>query len=824
MNRQSKYATRQRIRPTLAPLTAAVSLALGASTLQAATIPVSTLDDGSVAGECTLRDAFEAANADASVAGCPAGSGADDIVFESGLSGTLTLTDDAMVAYSEISVAGPGSDQVSIDGDGAFQLFAASGNDAALSISGLTLTDGYTSGGYGGAAAVAVFGASLSMSDCVVSGNTAIAPAIGGGGVSAIYADLTIANCSFEGNSAGAAVRGGGGGDSGLGGAVVSYASAAVDISNSSFDNNDASYAGGAIAVISGDGVDLSSLDASGNEAYFGAGIALMGDSNGTLAASTVTDGDSAAGGGVLVTSGSALDISDSNIDGNFAYYDGGGVLTGVGYGGVIYAAGSEWRGGGDLLYGVGDVDLTDATLDGNTAYRFGGGMAVKYGGSYALTVDSTLSGNFAGPVPVGAASGPDTGGRFERPAGGGYEYGGGGVAVLYGGEAYVTGGSELSTNAAIQGGGMLVVEGYGGVIDSLVHDNYAAYGGGVQSGLLGAVTTGASRGGGASSLAFVVDSTISGNEGATAGGGAFATNGAVLSTYNTLLELNQAGIGGGLVNYNGYSGVKYSEVADNTAYNYGGGIAALGPDCDLLVENTLITGNSADLGGGVYTGSCTAYVGYSTVSNNQASYAVGGAAFVAGSTPPEVLNTTVTANTGPEIGGIYATAVTADFITVSHNTATTAPARGGNRFRGSPYVGGALLVAGDGDVTVGNSIFSDNDDPDGPGDLTIVGTEGQTLDYSLVEEPVGTLPAGTGNLVGAGYDPQLGSLADNGGPTPTRALPASSPAVDAANPVTSIEFDQRGQPFRRAFNGRADMGAFERVLDGVFSDRFEQP
>jgi hypothetical protein len=54
--------------------------------------------------------------------------------------------------------------------------------------------------------------------------------------------------------------------------------------------------------------------------------------------------------------------------------------------------------------------------------------------------------------------------------------------------------------------------------------------------------------------------------------------------------------------------------------------------------------------------------------------------------------------------------------------------------------------------------------------------------------------------------DPLLLPLADNGGPTQTRALGAGSPAVDAANPATCPAVDQRG--YLRL--GPCDIGAYE--------------
>ncbi len=60
--------------------------------------------------------------------------------------------------------------------------------------------------------------------------------------------------------------------------------------------------------------------------------------------------------------------------------------------------------------------------------------------------------------------------------------------------------------------------------------------------------------------------------------------------------------------------------------------------------------------------------------------------------------------------------------------------------------------------------------------------------------------------------DPRLGALGDNGGPTATMALPATSPAVDAADPRCDAATDQRG--ITRPQGPRCDIGAYE--LQGV--------
>jgi hypothetical protein len=56
--------------------------------------------------------------------------------------------------------------------------------------------------------------------------------------------------------------------------------------------------------------------------------------------------------------------------------------------------------------------------------------------------------------------------------------------------------------------------------------------------------------------------------------------------------------------------------------------------------------------------------------------------------------------------------------------------------------------------------------------------------------------------------DPLLGSLADNGGPTPTMALWPGSPAINAGDDSAAPATDQRG--VSRPQGGASDIGAFE--------------
>ena len=129
------------------------------------------------------------------------------------------------------------------------------------------------------------------------------------------------------------------------------------------------------------------------------------------------------------------------------------------------------------------------------------------------------------------------------------------------------------------------------------------------------------------------------------------------------------------------------------------------------------------------------------------------------------------------------------------------------------------------GNATLYNTIVALNTDGTGPGaqvDNIYGDGEGTVSDlsaYNLLGTGGNTgLTSGgsNDNLVGVA-NPELGMLANNGGPTQTIALLAGSPAITAGsvslavNPQgSSLATDQRGAGFPRVVNGKVDIGAFE--------------
>src|SRR5262245_44301121 len=127
--RRQKENRRNRAEAKRRRLIAAGGLAAGATVAfsgvaQAApmTFTVGSLDDTTGASDCadatttdcTLRQAIIDANANP---------GADTIVFQSGLTGTITLTANPELITEALAVQGPGVSQVTVDGNDIYRVF-----------------------------------------------------------------------------------------------------------------------------------------------------------------------------------------------------------------------------------------------------------------------------------------------------------------------------------------------------------------------------------------------------------------------------------------------------------------------------------------------------------------------------------------------------------------------------------------------------------------------------------------------------------------------------------------------------------------------------
>ena len=187
-----------------------------------------------------------------------------------------------------------------------------------------------------------------------------------------------------------------------------------------------------------------------------------------------------------------------------------------------------------------------------------------------------------------------------------------------------------------------------------------------------------------------------------------------------------------------------------------------------------------------------------STISGNSTGTSGGGISVSGSGLVPgsSIVNSTISGNSaGTSGGGIYNNS-SLD-VTLSTITGNSAPSGGGIYDDGQLSVveiSNTILNAG----ALGENIFNNG------GTVTSHG-------YNLSSDDGGGYLTGPGDQINT--DPLLGPLQDNGGPTFTHALLPGSPAIDAGDPSFSPPpvNDQRGCPFDRVFNGRIDIGSFER-------------
>ncbi|WP_020468410.1 Ig-like domain-containing protein [Zavarzinella formosa] len=133
-------------------------------------------------------------------------------------------------------------------------------------------------------------------------------------------------------------------------------------------------------------------------------------------------------------------------------------------------------------------------------------------------------------------------------------------------------------------------------------------------------------------------------------------------------------------------------------------------------------------------------------------------------------------------------------------------------------FYGGGLRSNNNAELV--NSILSDNTDSDAPNDLAfdIEGTF-EARNSIIREYGQGTQDeiniAGPNNLLDTAADtnnPQLRTLANNGGQSATLSLKSNSAAINAGDNFFSppSTFDQRGKGFARRVGGHIDIGAYE--------------
>ncbi len=356
-----------------------------------------SLADGTCNAQCTLRSAIQTANSAQSP-------GADTIILPANtytrtVSGADT-TPDASIGdldvTGDLTITGAGQSTTIIDGNDMERVFDIAPG-ATATISGVTITGGLASDGFGPSTAGGGLrvgehsngDASLTLNDVTLSANAAH----DGSGVATDSAasTLTLNRVNVLDNIASPAGGSEGGGVNERGGTVA--------INNSLIRGNHAASGGG----VTDDGFDASThgtitiTDTTVTENVGtgqGGGVEETGTGNVTITRSTVSKNTSGEGAGVVEDGAGTVTVIDSTIRENSAtagFNDGGGVLRDGGgnvtiQGSLIVGNTGTTGAGIQDFGGAGTFAVTNSTLTGNHASTRGGAIQTDGAGAISLT------------------------------------------------------------------------------------------------------------------------------------------------------------------------------------------------------------------------------------------------------------------------------------------------------------------------------------------------------------------------------------------------------------------------------------------------------
>ena len=606
--------------------------------------------------------------------------------------------------------------------------------------------------------------------------------------------------------------------------------------------------------IIEGPGASDLTVDAGHNSRIF---VVSSGD----LSISGLTLANAAGpenGGAIYSESSGSLTVSDCTFTGNAAGGPGGSdEESNLGRGGAIYVS-----------YSAGPTSVSGSTFTENSAGGAGGsgfqsglgaGGAIWDGSDSLVVSNSAFTENRAGGDGNGEQAGSGAGGAIMKAGGLSLGVSGSEFTANTGGG---TGGSGTRSGRGI--GGAIYVSRPDGDSPSLTVED-SSFTANAAGGVGGDGDASASGEGGAIAHFSAGPLAVSGTtfEGNTAGGDGGA-GGSVL-----FAPLSSGSGRGGAVHaaeFTASMSVSESLFRDNSAggdggkgflsgRGDGGAIADNATDAITISDSTFRenivggakgsgSGSGRGSGGAVYAlGSGSLAVTDSSFSFNAVSAGAGGAggAINMWNRSLTVVGSTFAGNTVGEAGGggsggaIAVGAVSERLASISDSTFFGNDAGGG----GASGAGGAIDADDMFSVTLG-SVTIDGNSVGGPAGIGAgIKTGGGVSPQGAIVTAKATIISGnTGGgasncdvpVVSSSYslegpaageescgfdlssaDPELGALADNGGPTKTQALPASSPVVDAvpaANCPTTV--DQRGEPRPDNGKGFCDVGAYE--------------
>src|ERR1700722_16460353 len=316
------------------------------------------------------------------------------------------------------------------------------------------------------------------------------------------------------------------------------------------------------------------------------------------------------------------------------------------------------------------------------------------------------------------------------------------------------------------------------------------------------------------------------------AGGAIFSNAVGALTLTHAVVTGNSANIGGGIAVYNNVVNVSNSIVSGNYAANgVGGGIYSR---LNVVVTGSIVSGNHAASSGGGIAGSTFVSVSYTTVDGNRANQDGGGVQ----AKSLNISHSTISSNTAQGSGGgVRSQGVIVDNSTVSGNTARiygggiytsqatfTSATISANRLIRPSGQNGAGVFMGNAIAFMSGTLLFGNRNTSKFGTTNASDFGGFATvsgDHNLVGTASPTVTLPDDTLR---CNPQLAPLADNGGATQTQALAFGAGAIGAGPPGLGGT-GQRGVGCARTVGTASDIGAFEeQIVDDIFKDGFESP
>ncbi|GAB4521984.1 MAG: hypothetical protein OHK0046_33990 [Anaerolineae bacterium] len=529
---------------------------------------------------------------------------------------------------------------------------------------------------------------------------------------------------------------------------------AILNVSNVTFDANGAPEGTGIQSSYSTTTV-TNTIFKDSNFTNSGGGMRIW-ESAVTINGGNFTNNSATEGGAIYILSSSIVNIEGTAFINNTASSSGGALY--------VYETGSV------------TVNIENATFEGNEATNDDGGAIYS---NYALNLTNT---NFdANTAPNGN---------------------GGAVYNTHLGTVTIRDG-DYTFNSAENGGALYNA---GGVLDidsnPNFDDNTATAADFSEGG--GAIFTTHEEGNPANGGELIVDDSFFNRNIAGGKGGAIYSISNTITMTDTRLGENQGNHsnintgGGALFASNSTVNLAFVKFPDNKMPDGSGGAVFMGGGT-LNVSDSFFNFNEADGAGAIHldfaTATFTRVFMYQNTGDTGAMYVMGG--------ETEIINTTISGNTSTSfVGGVYTQ--DENDMTVRNATVT------GNS---GPNTGGLYAnFSGSGSFTIDNTIVALNTSAGAPDVKGSFNSGGYNI---FGNSATATITGNTATNITA--NPVIGPAQDNGGFTWTHALLDGSPAIDGGN--CTLTEDQRDElrpvnypGVSNAANG-CDIGAFERQL-----------